>query len=102
MPDYLVTIIVSVISLGGGYFASRHLQGSREDRFIARLQEQIDSLRKDVEDLKNEGRASGRRERIIHDYAVQLRWDCTQHGVSPDSLRPWPDLADEGITIAGA
>lgn len=101
MPDGLVTIIVAVVGLIGGYVASRHLQGSREDRFIARLQEQIDSLRKDVEGLKSEGRASLRRERIIHDYAAQLRWDCTQHGTSPDNLRPWPDLADEKLILPG-
>lgn len=46
--------------------------------------------RADLSDARADVEAHNRR--VTEEYASQLRRDCTEHGVTDQQLRPWPNL----------
>lgn len=102
-------ILVTIIGAGGGGAALGYLvkgmvkwlsgSAGRERIRNTSLKDQRNEAWADAE--KERARADreqaradreARNRRLTEEYASQLRRDCTEHGMTPQELRPWPSL----------
>lgn len=105
-------LIVTLVGAGGGGAALlalinggiKYLSGSagRERIRNTTLKDQRNEAWADAEKErdradKEQARADreARNRRLTEEYASQLRRDCTEHGMTPQELRPWPHLESD-------
>lgn len=63
----LVTILVAVIGVSGVYFANRFQKGTRENKMIDQLQEQLKTVQNRMDEFEA-------RDRIYIPHILQLNW----------------------------
>lgn len=75
--------VVVVIATG----VTQHFTGSHDRK---RVKARDIVAQRDAAEARADHEAATRRR--IEEYASMLRRDCVDHGVTPEDLRPWPDL----------
>lgn len=88
-PDWVVPIVGSALALFGVLKTVGVQKGTRENKIIDQLQEQMQSMRDDIANLKTEQDKSKKRERARDDYISRLRYHIDSG--HPPPAPEWPD-----------
>jgi hypothetical protein len=92
---------VAIMTAGGGVFLVALVNGlgkyfsgaaGRERARNTSLKDQRNEAWADAERERERADREAHNRRLTEEYASQLRRDCTEHGMQPHELRPWPTL----------
>lgn len=91
----LTILITGIVKYFNGSAGRERIRNTtlKDQRNEAWADAEKERSRADREQARADREARNRR--LTEEYASQLRRDCTEHGMTPQELRPWPHLESD-------